>query len=114
VSEDERKGACASSGKMEERPMPVVTVLEFEGVTEAQYEQVGERLARLAPPEGILYHACGPIAGGWRIADVWESPDAWARFLDARYLPAMRASGGPEPSRREAMPTHHAGVVARP
>ncbi len=94
--------------------MPVITLLEFAGVTEAQYEQVGEHLARLAPPDGILYHACGPIAGGWRITDVWDSVDAWTRFLDERYLRAMRAHGGPAPSRREAMATHHAGVVARP
>jgi hypothetical protein len=92
--------------------MPVVTTLEFPGVTRQLYEQVGASLPP-GPPDGILYHACGPVASGWRIADVWESRDAFDRFVDAVYLPAMRALGGPAPSRREVFAAHHAGSVRR-
>ena len=92
--------------------MPVVTTLEFPAVTQQLYHQVGARLPK-GPPDGILYHACGPVAGGWRIVDVWESAEAFDRFIDGTFLPAMRAQGGPEPSRRELFATHHAGPVRR-
>jgi hypothetical protein len=92
--------------------MPVATVLEFPGVTQELYDAVGASLGA-AGPTGILYHACGPTEDGWRIADIWTSEEAWDRFLDGVYLPAMRACGGPEPSRREAIPTYHAGPVQR-
>ena len=92
--------------------MAVVTVLEFPGMTRDQYERVGAMLTGGAP-EGILYHACGPVADGWRIMDVWESREAFDRFVDEAYVPAVQRVGGPEPSRREVIPAHHAGAVYR-
>ena len=93
--------------------MSVMTILDFPGVTQDLYDQVGAHLDVTGPPDGILYHACGPVAGGWRIVDVWESQEAFEQFVDSIYLPAMRAQGGPEPSRREIFPTYHAGPVQR-
>ena len=92
--------------------MPIATTLEFPAVTQQLYDQVGSRLPK-GPPDGILYHACGPVAGGWRISDIWESIEAFDRFVDGVYLPAVRAQGGPAPSRREVFPTYHAGAVRR-
>ncbi len=57
--------------------MPVATMLEFPGVTQEQYEQMNAELSRQGPPTGILSHICGPMVGGWRIADVWESREAF-------------------------------------
>lgn len=94
--------------------MTVSTLLEFPGVTLEQYEAVGEQLAHFGPPDGILHHACGPTEDGWRIMDIWESEDAFDRFVDGTYLPAMEAAGGPAPSRREVILAHHAGPVERP
>ncbi|MDB5077822.1 MAG: hypothetical protein JWO42_4001 [Chloroflexi bacterium] len=45
--------------------------------------------------------------------DIWESRDAFDRFVDDTYLPAMRSQGGPEPSRREFVHTYHAGAVLK-
>jgi hypothetical protein len=91
--------------------MTVATILDFPGVTQAMYDAMGAALAGGEPPTGILYHACGPIDGGWRIADIWESQSAFDRFVDERLIPAMRSVGGPEPSRREVVETYHAGPV---
>lgn len=93
--------------------MTVATILEFPGVTREMYDAAGARLAASAPPDGILHHACGPTAGGWRIMDIWESQEAFDRFVDDVYLPAMGAVGGPAPSHREVIATHHAGPVVR-
>ena len=93
--------------------MPVSTTLEFPGVTRDQYDKMGSILAEGAPPNGIIYHACGPIDGSWRISDIWTSREAFDAFVDERLLPAMRSIGGPEPSRREAIETYHAGPFSR-
>ena len=89
-----------------------MTTLEFPAVTQELYEQMGARLPK-GPPDGILFHACGAVPSGWRITDVWESAEAFDRFVDGLLLPAMRAQGGPAPSRREVFTTHHAGPVRR-
>lgn len=93
--------------------MAVLTLLEFAGVTQELYERVGTRLAGAGAPNGIVYHACGPVPGGWRVVDTWESEDAFVRFVDLVYVPAMLAEGGSHPSRREVWPAHHAGAVTR-
>ncbi len=91
--------------------MAVSTVLEFPGVTREQYERMGAELGRMGSgPDGILIHVCGPTEDGWRIADVWESRDAFDGFADQRLLPAMAAVGGPQPSRREVYEIYHAGA----
>lgn len=89
--------------------MAVITVLDFPGVTRELYERVGTSLA--AAPDGILYHACGPTEDGWRIYGVWETEAAFDTFTDDVYIPAMRAQGGPLPSRREVTNSYHAGPV---
>src|SRR5438309_879264 len=93
--------------------MPVVTTLEFPGVSQELYERVGANLGVPGPPDGIVHHACGPVAGGWRITDIWNSQEEFDRFVDSVFIPAMRAQGGPEPSRREVFPTYHCGQVLR-
>jgi hypothetical protein len=93
--------------------MPVITLLEFPGVTQALYDRVGAALGVEGPPDGILYHACGPVPDGWRISDVWVSREAFDRFVDGVYIPAMLSQGGPEPSRREVFQAYHAGYVQR-
>ena len=68
--------------------MPIVMVHDSPGVTQEQYEQVGARLTdgrglgSLSdwPVGGILSHAAGPTADGWRVIDVWESEEAFQRF----------------------------------
>ena len=91
--------------------MAVITILEFPGVTREVYERVGASLA--AAPRGILYHACGPTDGGWRIFGIWETQAAFDRFTDDVYIPAMRAQGGSRPSRREVTQAYHAGPVTQ-
>lgn len=92
--------------------MAVITLLEFPGLTREQYERAGASLAG-GPPEGILYHSCGSYGDGWRIVDIWESREAFDRFVDGSYLPAVQSVGGTAPTRREVVEAHHAGAVRR-
>jgi hypothetical protein len=56
--------------------MAVVQVHELQGMTREQYEQAMRELNRSGPPPGSHLHASGPMEGGWRIVEVWESEEA--------------------------------------
>jgi hypothetical protein len=85
--------------------MPIALVHDLPGVGQEGYDRiVQELIGRPAeslsdwPAEGILCHITGPVDGGWRVVDVWESEESLQRFAE-KLLPAMEAAGveGPEP-----------------
>ena len=73
--------------------MPYGIVHHFPGGTKEQYEAsikvVHPGADRL--PEGQVFHAAGPSAGGWTIVAVHESQESWERFRDDILLPRMQA-----------------------
>jgi len=68
----------------------------FEGGTAAQYEAVLQAAhPGGALPAGQTYHAAGPTDGGWLIAAVWDSRDAFDTFVHDTLLPTLQnVSGG--------------------
>ena len=73
----------------------VAMILEWPGETQEQYEQLMKLLALDEhPPNGGLFHVCGPIPGGWRVLEVWESEEAFWRFFNERLKPAVRQVEG--------------------
>lgn len=65
----------------------------FAGGTKEQYEA---SIAAVHPsadqlPDGQIFHAAGPSAGGWTIMAVHESQESWERFRDETLLPRMQA-----------------------
>ncbi len=62
--------------------MALAFLQEFPSVTQEQYDQVVENLQRGdITAERRLFHVAGPVEGGWRIVDVWESQEAFDTFL---------------------------------
>jgi hypothetical protein len=62
--------------------MPIAMLLEWPDMDEAKYLELIERVAlgdQMFP--GAIAHVAGPIEGGWRVVDVWESEEAFQRFL---------------------------------
>ncbi len=50
------------------------------------------------PPDGLIFHASGPVDGGWGVIDFWESRAHFDRFAAERIGPAAAAvglTGGP-------------------
>ena len=48
--------------------------IKLPGITEEQFNQVHDQAnPDRTPPKGLLFHASGPIDGGWGIIDFWES-----------------------------------------
>jgi hypothetical protein len=84
--------------------------IRFVDGTAEQYDAVDAQLGVEAdPPEGLIFHAAGPIRSGWGILDFWESREHFDRFFESRVGPAMaelgdRAPQGP-PDIRE-FPVH--------
>ncbi len=66
-------------------------VHQFTGGTKEQYDA---SIAAVHPsdgglPEGQLFHAAGPSAGGWTIVAIHDSQESWARFRDGVLMPRM-------------------------
>ena len=69
------------------------TVHHFPGGTKEQYEA---SIAAVHPsdgslPDGQIFHAAGPSAGGWTIMAIHESQSSWERFRDGTLLPKLQA-----------------------
>lgn len=80
--------------------MPVIAVFEGPTLTREKYEESVRRLTGgppLASPSdwpvaGLLLHAAGQGAKGFRVVDVWESEDAFRRFGE-KLVPILKAVG---------------------
>jgi hypothetical protein len=72
----------------EEKRMAVVVIQEFEATVE-EYDQVNEKLGD-SPPDGSILHAGIDLGGGrMKAVDVWESVDAYQKFVQDRLIPAI-------------------------
>ena len=73
--------------------MPHGIVHYFQGGTKEQYEA---SIAAVHPsrdklPQGQIYHAAGPSAGGWTIVAIHESKASWEHFRDNVLMPRLQA-----------------------
>src|SRR6266542_1536638 len=84
---------------MQTGPEAAVAVLvEWEGITAEQYDEMINRMsvADVSLPGG-LFHVAGLIENGWRIFDVWESPEVLERFTREILMPILEVTGFPPP-----------------
>lgn len=78
--------------------MAVGLRVKFEGGTQEQYEAVNAQAGvEENRPEGLVFHAAGPIEDGWGVIDFWESREHFDRFLEGRILPAIQELGDRAP-----------------
>jgi len=68
-------------------------VHHFPGGTKEQYEaSLGAvHPSRTQLPEGQIFHAAGPSAGGWTIVAIHKSKESWEKFRDAILMPKLAA-----------------------
>ena len=64
----------------------------FAGGTKEQYEAslAAVHPSRRALPQGQIYHAAGPSAGGWTIVAIHESRESWEQFRDNVLMPRLQ------------------------
>jgi hypothetical protein len=77
--------------------MAVGIRIKIPGVTAEQFDKLeGAVNARDDRPDGLIFHASGPIDGGWGVLDFWESRAHFDRFFQERIAAAMGAAGAME------------------
>lgn len=90
-------------------------ILEFSGVSAAQYSAVNAALG-LDPdtgdgdwPPGLLSHTGAASADSLLVFEVWDSRESQADFMTSRLGPALGQVGVPEPGRVEwfSVEGHH-------
>jgi len=87
--------------------MALAFLLEFPGVTQEQYDQVIEKLQLGGKTyQGGIFHVAGPMEGGWRVVDVWESQEAFDRFFQAKLGQALQEVGV-APPQPKVWPVHN-------
>ncbi len=74
--------------------MAIAFLHEVPGMTQEQYDQALETVHRGGrKDEGLIFHVAGPIEGGWRVVDVWESQEAVNTFFQEHLGPALQEAG---------------------
>jgi len=67
--------------------------IKLPGVTQEQFDRSHDFVnPDRTPPQGLLFHASGPIDGGWGIIDFWESRADFEAFQQ-RIETGMAAAG---------------------
>ena len=88
--------------------MAVAVVVEAAGFTQAQYESVfNEVVPNGRMLAGMLFHLGGPIEGGWRVVDMWESQEAFEKFSHETLAAAMQRAGHTQQPDVKVWPVHN-------
>lgn len=75
-------------------PMDIAWMIDVPGLTDQQYHGLRRELRmEVMVPNGRLVHVAGPVAGGWRLVEVWSSRPAMEAFHRDRLLPGLIAVG---------------------
>jgi hypothetical protein len=68
--------------------------IKFPGVTQEQFDAVNAHIDPVSdPPKGAIFHASGPVDGGWGVIDFWESRADFDAFQEDRIQKAVAAAG---------------------
>ncbi len=65
--------------------MALAMVAEIPGLSREEYESVVTQVNASGSPAGALFHAGGPVEGGYRVVEVWRDREA----ADAFYSSAL-------------------------
>src|SRR4029078_10134749 len=91
--------ACASRGRRVGAPyrerltMATGIRIKLPGITHEQFDKAHDHIKPdRTSREGLLFHASGPIDGGWGIIDFWESREDFDAFA-VRITEGMAAAG---------------------
>ncbi|HEX4032825.1 MAG TPA: hypothetical protein VHX66_00135 [Solirubrobacteraceae bacterium] len=68
--------------------------MKIAGVDQATFERVEKQIDPQGnPPDGLIFHASGPIEGGWGVIDFWQTREQFDRFVQERIGPTMAGAG---------------------
>jgi len=77
--------------------MAVLMTAQIPGATQEMIDGMSPLLELLPSQKGFVVHANGPVSGGWRVTEVWDTQGDFEAWFEAHVKPAF-AEGGPMPS----------------
>ena len=78
--------------------MAIAMLADIPGLTQAQYESVVKKVNETGTPAGALVHAGGPVEGGYRVIEVWQSRQAADAFYTSDRYQAATATIATQPT----------------
>jgi hypothetical protein len=77
--------------------MAVLMTAHIPGGTQEMIDGMSPLLEQIRSWKGFVVHANGPVPGGWRVTEVWDSQADFEAWFEAVVKPAF-PEGGPMPS----------------
>jgi hypothetical protein len=77
--------------------MAVLMTAHIPGATKEMIDGLRPLLGPIRMAKGFVVHANGPVPGGWRVTEVWDSRADFEAWFKASVKPAF-PEGGPMPS----------------
>jgi hypothetical protein len=87
--------------------MPIMMLMEWDGVTAAQYDQV-RKLVRWEEdvPAGAMFHVAAEGPQGLRVTDVWASAEDFNKFIETRLMAGVAQVGITTQPRVQVLAAH--------
>jgi hypothetical protein len=88
----------------------VGVILEFDGATLDQYDQVIQKMGfqpRGPSVPGCLFHWATPTANGFRVTDVWETREQFDQFAQEKIGPLAAEAGITSPPKPTFYEVHN-------
>jgi hypothetical protein len=87
--------------------MAVGIQITLPGVQVEEFDRVDALIdVRGKHPDGLIFSASGPVEGGWRVTDLWESRAHFDAFAAERIGPAAAAAGASVQPEIAEFPVH--------
>jgi hypothetical protein len=77
--------------------MAVLMTAQIPGATKEMIDGMRPVLDAIGHAKGFIIHTNGPVAGGWRVTEVWESQADFEAWFETSVKPAF-PERGPMPS----------------
>jgi quinol monooxygenase YgiN len=77
--------------------MAVLMTAHIPDATQEMIDGMRPILDGIRNEKGFVVHANGPVPGGWRVTEVWDSQADFERWFEGNVKPAF-PEGGPMPS----------------
>jgi hypothetical protein len=87
--------------------MATVMLMHWPEVSKEQYEEVRRTVAwETDVPKGAKFHVAWFGNDGFRVLDLWESPEDFQSFVDQRLTPGVAKAGIQGQPRVEIVPSY--------
>lgn len=88
--------------------MPVMMMMQWSGVTPAQYDEV-KRIVNFEGnvPKGGMFHVAAFGDGVMHVTDVWEKAEDFQTFVEQRLMPGVQQAGIQGEPKVNVLPAHN-------